>query len=96
LTSDFEEYFFVIKKTEKNPFQQDACNCQCYGIVRIANQVAHPLKNPFVGIRPADYFARHVNEDGVHANDPEKECPSLVTLYVYDPIKQRHKQEAKT
>ena len=93
---DFEEYFLFVKEIEEKPADSNEREVvqDLYPIFR--KEADDATEEEIGGKSEIDDRLRHVNSDGIEADDGEKECPATETANIDDPIEQSEKQQTQT
>jgi hypothetical protein len=81
----------VIQEQPFNGYESDGHNDN---VIRVADQLKQPLEKALIGIIPTDKMTGNIDQDGVHADDFEKEGPLFIAQDVDYVVKKGHQQQA--
>ena len=94
---DLQEYLFLVQEIEQEPPQHKYPYIENQVSCRFAWHKFHNSAEKQFGSEAEAYeFHGHIDGDGVHTYDLERECPFVVSLHVYYIIEEgEHKERVR-
>ena len=88
LSSDFQEYLLSIHEVHEEPEHEHVADGVRDGVVLLRQQAEDAVEETVVQLGEVDEARRHVDEDGVHADDLEVEVPLPPSAHIYYKIEE--------
>ena len=79
----FQENLLTIHEVHEEPKHEHVADGVCDGVVLLGQQAEDAVEEAVVQLGEVDEAGRHVDEDGVHADDLEVEVPFPPPKHIY-------------